>query len=229
MGRPYRFIDTDIEAFFKRPGIKVLDLCCCSGLAAEGMIKAGVNVLGIDIVKPSYYPGTFMQADVKELPLTFAQSFNFIWGSPPCQFESRGTAYARSKGKQYVNLIPVVREYITASGLPGIIENIPETGIRPDFMLCGSMFNLRQWRHRHFEAVNWTPQYNRLYCNHTKGNTHTIAGSFRGSVHDAAESMGCYPGRLRSEIKEGIPPAYAQFILQSFLTTHPDFHKSPAV
>lgn len=219
MGRPSRFIDTDTSTFLAAPGFKVLDLCCCSGLAAEGILRAGVSVLGIDITKPSFYPGTFLQGDATKTELTFVQLFNFVWASPPCQFQSRGTSYARQQGKEYVNLIPAMREIIEASGLPGVIENIPETGIRPDFMLCGSMFDLPQMRHRHFECINWRPQYIKPYCDHAKnkGKNHVLAGAFKGTIHDAAVSMGCEPTRLRSEIKEGIPPAYSEFIMKTFL------------
>jgi DNA (cytosine-5)-methyltransferase 1 len=219
MGRPTRYIDLDVNRFFQQPGIKVIDLFCCSGLAAEGIMRTGVKVLGIDINTPSYYPGTFMQADVTQLPLSFIKKFDWGWASPPCQFASRGAANAIKKGKQYPNHIPYTRELLTASGVPFVMENIPEAGIRPDFMLCGSMFGLPQWRHRHFECINWQPVYQKLYCNHAtnKGNNHSIAGSFRGTVHDAAESMGCYPTRLRSEIKEGIPPAYSEFIFKVWL------------
>lgn len=223
MGRPYREIDTDLDRFLKRPGIKVLDLCCCSGVGIEGIISDRVHVLGVDIKKPSYYPGTFLQADVTKLPLTFVQLFNFAGSSPPCQIHSRGTIAAQNRGKVYIDIIPEVRALLTAAGIPAYIENIPEAGIRPDFMLCGSMFGLPILRHRYFEAVNWSPSYSRLYCDHAgnKGNNHVIAGSFRGSIHDAAVSMGCYPTRLRSELKEGIPPVYVQFIFNTWLNNKP--------
>lgn len=226
MGRPHRHIETNIEKFFAAPGIAVLDMFCCSGLSAEGILKhPGVKVLGVDNKKPSYYPGTFLLADARDIDLTFIKLFNFVWFSPPCQFESRGTAVARRNGKEYSNFIPLARQLAHASGIPSVIENIPEAAVRPDFMLCGSMFNLPQWRHRHFECINWKPQYERFYCDHTinKGNNHVIAGAFKGTIHDAAESMQCYPGRLRSEIKEGIPPAYSKFIFETFLNNAPGF------
>jgi DNA (cytosine-5)-methyltransferase 1 len=232
MGRPSRYIDTDVDRFFKSDKIKVLDLCCCSGLSAEGILRhPNVSILGIDNKKPSYYPGTFMLTDATKLDLTFVQLFNFVWGSPPCQWRSRGAEYARRQGKQYINILDEVRALITASGKPGVIENIPEAQVRPDFMLCGSMFGLPQMRHRHFECINWVPRYKKLYCDHTinKGNNHVIAGSFRGTIHDAAISMDCYPTRLRSELKEGIPPAYSQFIFKVFLTTVPDFNIVPVL
>lgn len=229
MGRPARHIDTNIGAFLQSEGFKILDLCCCSGVSAEGLLQVqGVKVLGVDIMKPSYYPATFLQEDVLKLPLTFVQLFNFVWASPPCQIFSRGTEQHRANGKQYPNILPQVRELLMEAGVPAIIENVPESGLYPHFMLCGSMFGLPITRHRHFEALHWKPEYKRLYCNHkaNKGNNHVIAGSFRGTVHDAANSLGCYPTRLRSEIKEGVPPAYSRFILESFLATLPDCNKS---
>jgi len=226
MGRPTRNIDTDVNAFMQRDGFKVLDLCCCSGLAAEGYMRLpGVQVLGVDIVKPSYYPGTFLQADFTTLPLTFIKLFNFVHLSPPCQIYSRGTEYARQCGKQYPNYLPQARALMQSIDVPGVIENIPESGLRPDFMLCGTMFGLPQTRDRHFEAHNWQPSYKKLYCNHAthKGKHNVIVGGFKGTIHDAALSMDCYPTRLRSEIKEGFPPAYTHFILQAFINMHPVF------
>lgn len=229
MGRPSRHIDTDIAAFLQRPGFKILDLCCCSGVGVENLIRKGYNVLGVDIKKPSFYPGTFLQADATQLDLTFVKLFNFVTGSPPCQKFSRGTYVAQRNGKTYPDLLAPIRDLITASGIPGVMENIPESGIRPDFMLCGSMFGLPQTRHRHFEAINWKPVYKRLYCDHTinKGKCHVLAGAFKGTIHDAAISMGCYSTRLRSEIKEGFPPAYLDFIMNVFFATLPALNNQP--
>jgi DNA (cytosine-5)-methyltransferase 1 len=221
MGRPSRIINEDITGFFNLPGVKVLDICCCSGVSAEGIKQCNTNVLGVDIVKPSYYPGTFMQADALTLTVDFVKKFDFVWASPPCQLFSDGTSVARKQGKEYPNLIPQISELLTLSGVPAAMENVCESGIRPDFMLCGSMFGLPLQRHRHIQCFNWVPVYKRLYCNHDayKGRLLTIAGSFKGSVHDAAEAMQCYPGRLRSEIKEGVPPAYSKFVFECWFNT----------
>lgn len=231
MGRPTRFIDTDIDSFFSRPGIKVLDLCSCSGLVAEGILRhKNVHVLGVDINRPSYYPGTFLLSDATQLPQSFISKFNFVWASPPCQLYSRATKYAQKTGKVYPNLIPAIRKILMESNIHSVMENIPESGIRPDFMLCGSMFDLPQQRHRHFECINWYPTYQKLYCNHApnKGNNHIIAGGFTGTIHDAARSMGCISTRLRAEIKEGIPPAYSEFIFNTWLTNSQDFNNCKA-
>lgn len=231
MGRPHRHIDTDVDSFLKRDGFKILDLCCCSGVGVEQLVKKGFNVLGVDHVKPSFYPGTFLQADATQLDLTFMALFNFVTGSPPCQKFSRGTYVAQRNGKTYPDLLAPIRDLIKASGVPGVMENIPESGIRPDFMLCGSMFGLPQTRHRHFEAINWKPIYKRLYCDHTinKGKHHVLAGAFKGTIHDAAVSMGCDASRLRSEIKEGFPPAYLEFILNVFLASTQALNNHPGI
>jgi DNA (cytosine-5)-methyltransferase 1 len=219
MGRPSRFIDKDVDAFFQRDGIKVLDLCCSSGVSAEGIIRKYVHVLGIDINEPSYYPGTFLQADATTITVDFVRRFDFVWMSPPCQEFSVGTEYARSCGKKYNNILPQMKELAERAGVPTVIENVPGAGLRPDFMLCGSMFALPIMRHRHFQCYHWKPVYQKLYCNHKAlaGITHTLAGSFTGTIHDAAESMGCRPTRLRSELKEGVPPLYSSFIFRTWL------------
>lgn len=225
MGRPTRYINTDIDGFFKQPGIKVLDICCCSGVSAEGIIQAGAQVLGVDIVKPSYYPGTFLLQDATTLTVDFLRKFDFVWASPPCQLFSDGTAVARAKGKHYPNLIPHVTELMNSAGVPGAMENVCESGIRPDFMLCGTMFGMNLQRHRHIQCFHWQPKYTKLYCNHEpyRGNYLVLAGGFKGSVHYAAEVMRCYPGRLRSEIKEGVPPAYSKFVFDTWINNRPGF------
>lgn len=225
MGRPFRVIKTSFEEFNNSPGIPVLELFCCSGVCSETLHKLGAKVFGIDIVKPSSYHGTFMQSNVLNISPAFIQQFKFVFASPPCQLYSIGSIPAISKGKLYPDLVPFTRELLTSAQVPGIIENVPQARLRPDFMLCGSMFGLPVMRHRFFEAINWLPFFSPLQCDHStlQKNSHTIAGSFKGSIHTAAESFNCSAGRLRSEIKEGYPPAYAEFIFKTFLNNSLDF------
>lgn len=223
MGKPTRTFRYFNNSILNSSKLKVLDLYCCSGLAAEGMLRNDVIVVGVDIKHPSYYPGHLLMADVLELPIDFVRMFDFVAASPPCQAFSIASAVPLSKGYSYPNLIPATRELLIESGVPGYIENVPQAPIRNDLMLCGSMFNLNVRRHRVFELVNWFCLTSPQLCNHpSKGGViDTVAGSFKGSIHKVAESMGCYPTRLRDEIKEGIPPAYSDYILKHFIAQQP--------
>ena len=50
--------------------MRALDLFCGGGGAGLGILHAGFDeIVGIDIREPSFYPGTFIQADIRELPV----------------------------------------------------------------------------------------------------------------------------------------------------------------
>lgn len=200
--------------------IKVLDLFCCSGVGAEGYAIAGCHVTGVDIKKPSWFPGLFLQADVMELPVWFLQQFDFIHASPPCQSFSR-TAFC---SKKIVNsdlvLIQKLRSLLTASGLPCVIENVVQAPIAKDFVLCGCMFNSVLIRKRAFECVNWQPFTSPVYCR--CGGRHsdsiTIAGRSGWTIQDAHRLYGTLKIRKRQEFAEAIPPFYTAWIFEQWLS-----------
>jgi hypothetical protein len=212
--------------FHKSPGLKVLDIFCCSGVGAEGYIRAGASVVGIDKHKPSFYPDTFIESDALNISIDFLQQFHFVHMSPPCQGYSRTKALTSNLMKYDLDMIEWCRNLLTSAQVAGVIENVTEAPLRKDFMLCGSMFGLEVMRHRAFECVNWQPFYSPRYCHHPsfKSGAVTLAGEFRGSKHEAAEAMGCYASRTRWELKQGIPPSYTEFIFKVFksqLTSSP--------
>ena len=57
-------------------------------------------------------------------------------------------------GREHPDLIDPTREALQATGRPYIIENVGGAlpKLRDPVMLCGAMFGLRTYRHRHFEA-----------------------------------------------------------------------------
>jgi DNA (cytosine-5)-methyltransferase 1 len=143
----------------------VLDLFCCAGGASMGYHLAGFDVVGVDIDRQPHYPFEFHQADALEFPL---DGFDFIHASPPCQGYSK---FIGMHDKDWPILVDDVRERLQASGMPWVIENIPQARLRDPILLCGSMFELRiaagdLRRHRHFECSLPLPQ---MECRHRPG------------------------------------------------------------
>lgn len=89
-----------------------LDLFCGGGGAAEGLMRAGFDVVGID--KDNHgtsYPGEFIQGDIHNLPVNI-QDFDLVWASPPCQaFSSMN--YVQKANRKPINLIPITREILS--------------------------------------------------------------------------------------------------------------------
>lgn len=208
---------------------RLLDLFCGAGLAAEGYIRAGFDVVGVDLEDQPRYPGRFIQGDV--LMMKKIRGFDAVHASPPCQF---GSAMRHApNAKAHDNLIPATRRLLQASGLPYVIENVEQ--VRPHLvepiMLCGSMFGLAAGghqlrRHRLFETsfpvVEKTCRHKSpvigVYGGHVRNRAAGHGG--RGTAdfvgHDkkalALEAMGLARELTMDEISQGIPPAFTAYI-----------------
>lgn len=196
---------------------KALDLFCCAGGASVGLQRSGFDVTGVDINPQPRYPFTFNQADAVTFPV---KGFDFIWASPPCQ------RFCALNGREdlsgYPDLIEPIRAKLLASGVPWIIENVPGAPIRKDVVLCGGMFGLRSYRHRHFECSfhiaqpkhpKHTVRVNRRGENRrehwAKGGNLTITGDIGVYCGPAAMGIDWMTG---SEMSEAIPPAYSEYL-----------------
>lgn len=137
-----------------------LDLYSCGGGSTTGLQRAGFRVVGADHKRQKEYRGD----DFLERDLSTAEAIravidevrpDFISSSPPCQAFSAATP-TRSRGN-HANLIPACREAITASGIPGWIENVSGAPLHHAIRLCGVMFPDTQAlrRHRYFELLGW--------------------------------------------------------------------------
>jgi len=136
--------------------MRLLDLYCGGGGAAEGYHRAGFDeIVGVDINKQINYPFEFVQGDALEFLLSWGTHFDAIHASPPCQkFTKKPTDWGRKRNHwaTFPDLIGPTRDLLEALGLPYVIENVPEAPIRHDLMLCGTMFDLRIRKHRFFES-----------------------------------------------------------------------------
>lgn len=154
-----------------RPNL--LDLFCGGFGAGEGYQQAGWHVVGVDIVqRQDVPPGVcYIKQDVAvTLSRTswIRRHFQAAHASPPCKVHTRlGHLVAAQGGKPiHGDYVEVTRDGLDATGLPYIMENVPGAPLRPDVVLCGTMFpdtlaitdeTGRRWlrRHRVFELGGW--------------------------------------------------------------------------
>jgi len=207
-----------------------LDLFCCAGGVAEGLSRAGYQVVGVDIRPMPRYPFPFIQADA--MSLSFSR-FDLVWASPPCQ---RFCDLAKRNGnaEDWPDLIDPTRAKLIASGCLYTIENVEGAPLRPTVTLCGTMFpGLRVLRHRMFEA-NF-PIVQPLHGKHPRVHTFDKRKSHFGKTDEAVDFVQVTGGgnctlaaassamgigwMTKAEINEAIPPAYSEYIGRAALAS----------
>jgi DNA (cytosine-5)-methyltransferase 1 len=200
----------------------LLDLFCGEGGASMGYARAGFRLVGVDIKPRPRYPYEFHQADALTFPL---EGFEAIHASPPCQRFSALNNGTWGSAEGHPDLIDAVRERLGGTGVPWVIENVPQAPLRYPLMLCGSMFGLSLpadfpnylRRHRCFESSE--PLRAPGPCRHT-GKALGVYGHGQGggplkgrslAAHDARAIMGM-PWANRDGCSQAIPPAYTEWI-----------------
>ncbi|WP_328639611.1 DNA cytosine methyltransferase [Streptomyces canus] len=193
----------------RRPnGLRVLDLCCGGGGLSMGYYLAGFDVVGVDNRPQPNYPFTFHQANALTFPL---DGFDLVHASWPCEHFAKVTAW-RGRHDNHPDLLTPGRARLQASGLPWVMENVPEAPLRPDYLLCGTQFALKVRRHRAFET-SWLGGGDLIApCWHRKG---LLAFEHKGE-RAYADAMGC-TWMTNLEARKAVPPAYSQFIATQFL------------
>jgi hypothetical protein len=193
----------------RRP--RLLDLFCGGGGAAMGYHRAGFDVVGVDHRPQPYFPFPFHEADALDFPL---DGFDAIHASPPCQAYSRATAW-RGQRSNHPDLLAPVLARLQASGLPWVLENVPDAPVVPHFVLCGSQFGLRVRRHRYF-LTSWNGFGLLPPCDHRA----LLAFMHKGE-RAYGDAMGC-TWMPTAAHRNAIPPAYTEWIgrqLLAHLTT----------
>jgi len=196
---------------------RALDLFCCAGGASAGLVRAGYDVVGVDLEPQPDYPFEFIQGDALKADL---RGFDLVWASPPCQ---AFTAYKRRPAHvaERPNLIPAVRRKLRESGIPYIIENVMGAPLEKPFVLCGSMFGLDVRRHRQFETsfpvlappcnhAAQTPRFAQATNRQNKRSTVEV-GVWRIPLAVQQKAMGIDWMPL-DKLSQAIPPAYAEWI-----------------
>jgi DNA (cytosine-5)-methyltransferase 1 len=154
---------------------KLLDLFCGAGGCAVGYHRAGFDVVGIDRESQPRYPYEFIKADAFMFLRSMMEDcpednggysihdFSVIHASPPCQGYSRMRHLPWLKGKKYPLLIAETVKRLEQTGKTWVVENVEDAGaeVRGAIMLCGTMFDLKVYRHRLFLSNRflWQPPH----------------------------------------------------------------------
>ncbi len=228
-----------VVEFDKKKEIRIADLFSGSGGAAMGLHRAftGVphKIVGFDILPMPRYPAfhdaeyakhfEFHQQDALTVDLS---GFDAVWASPPCQAYT--PLRARYPEKTYPDLIGETRDALRLGVQPWIIENVMPAPIGRDAVLCGTMFGLRVYRHRRFEAsdlfmfvVPEHPRHKyRTGSGHgqTQRKAHYLAGNFvtvTGNVGSYAGAAMGIDWMTGAELSQAIPPAYSEYLGRQLL------------
>jgi DNA (cytosine-5)-methyltransferase 1 len=224
--------------------MRLLDLFCGAGGAAAGYHRAGFEVVGIDISPQPHYPFLFHQGDALDIDTWLRatdhwSAIDVIHASPPCQFYS-GMSHARpGVAQKYPDLIGPARRLLEASGLPWVIENVPDARawMKDPVLLCAQMFRpgVLLYRHRLFEAGGGltltappAPAERAPGAIGSCGRSHPVPASRAGHwVPGTAMSVAGHVGNValarevmeigwttRDELAEAIPPYYAEWVGQ---------------
>jgi DNA (cytosine-5)-methyltransferase 1 len=221
---------------------RLLDLFCGAGGAAMGYHRAGFEVVGVDIEPQPRYPFEFHRLDAMWAVTLWKSdgvwpgvySFDAIHASPVCKLWSQISRTAGPKSKDHPDLITPLRPLLIDTGLPWVIENVPQAPLlEPKIQLCGSQFDLDVRRHRHFEN-NWGLMDHPWPCRHkiwaprfapnrsdrrrnplAQAKVMSVAGGGGGGyglrVADWQRGMGI-DWMTRKGLSQAIPPAYTEFI-----------------
>ncbi len=185
---------------------RLLDLFRGEGGAAEGYVRAGWDVTGVDIQPLGHRgPGEFIMADALNYVARFGRQYDAIHASPPCQGYSIATAGNPEARAKHDRLIAATRELLVATDRPWVIENVEQAAseLSEPIMLCGRMFSLEAIdddgqrlvldRHRLFESnvpLSAPP--------HPAHNGEQVGGVYGGSRH----------AQLDKATLAGLKPAY---------------------
>lgn len=149
--------------------MRALDLFSGAGGSAVGLGAAGFEeIVGVDIQDQPSYPFQFSKFDallvLEQLvmggifytqvvtDLTVSRTFkladfDFIWASPPCQAHTwSAKRWKNGTGGHekvvYKDLVDATRKLLIRSGLPWVIENVPQANLQSPLILNGPSVGL---------------------------------------------------------------------------------------
>lgn len=225
--------------------MRLLDLFCGAGGAAEGYFRAGfTEIVGVDLRPQPRYPFTFVRADALEFLASFGSGFDVIHASPPCQCYTAGRRAQRRVGDNpHPDLIGRTRTLLRRSGRAYVIENVEGSPLERPIRLCGQAFSaLRVIRHRLFESsVSLVAPVHQKHTGSMLDGTIVAVYGGKWLVSGGArkgettyKTYGRIPVEFRRlpakqaamgihwmtgrELEEAVPPAYTEFIGEQLLS-----------
>src|SRR6266567_1790877 len=105
----------------------VIDLCCGRGGWAEGFLRAGWIVLGVDIRKFKDYPAPMIVRNVLEIdPRDYAGLVDLVVASPVCTEFSKldSPGLFPSPPKPSLELVNACFRFARSLGVPIVLENV---------------------------------------------------------------------------------------------------------
>lgn len=205
--------------------MKLLDLFCGAGMAADGYRQAGFDyILGVDIKPQPHYPYEFQQMDALEvlrsIDLTY---FDAIHASPPCQAFTRSRHLRDAQGgtSSATDLLTPVLAELASVDTPWVVENVPGApAMRNAVVECGSAYGLGVRRHRLFlsnrpilgSGCNHKAQGRPWGVYHVMGDSIPKGGRTVHTLEQGLEVMGVTRRIPWNSLKEGFPPAYTHHI-----------------
>lgn len=215
--------------------MKLLDLYCGAGMAADGYRQAGFDVVGWDVRFQPSYPYEFHRGSALDAleDAAYLRQFDLIHASPPCQAHTRAKHLRQAQGgkARYGDLLTPTLELLRQCGVPWVVENVAGApGMDGAVVECGSAYGLKVRRHRLFLAsfpligsgCKHKEQGKPIGVYHTMGDTCKgicsktgkliVGGSTARSVEEGRWAMGVTRPLAWDELKEGFPPAYTLHI-----------------
>lgn len=207
--------------------MRLLDLYCGAGMASDGYVQAGWEVVGMDINPQPDYPYYFYQADALHVlsSTSIPADFDAIHVSPPCQAHTRAKHLRTAQGgkSKYEDLLTptlaILRE--KWSSKLWVAENVPGSpGMENAVIECGSAYGLGVRRHRLFlsnillvgSGCKHKEQGRPWGVYHVMGDSIPKGGRTVKTLDHGLEVMGVSRQIPWNSLKEGFPPAYTRHI-----------------
>lgn len=216
--------------------LRLLDLFCGGGMAADGYASVGFDVDGVDLHPQPHYPYPFRLANALDvLESDIPEDYDVIHASPPCQLFTAAKHLRDAQGsqsKETVDLLTPTLELLRWrwSNKVRVIENVERAkSLMPGAArMCGSSFHLQVQRHRLFlsnvplraskcahkrfplDPVTGKPRPWGVY--RVKGDSIPSGGRTALTVEHGREVMGVHRPLPWDTLKEGFPPAYTAHV-----------------